>query len=137
MSGASTGPKQNFQHERQINNALRIGSALLVHKGHIETHLTNKPTQRTKIMTRKTLIALAAAAFVTVGLAASAQAKTNFNFDIGLNLGAPIYNSGYYDAGYDDDYGDDSCGWQLVKHKQWNWNHTHKIVTFKKQWVCY
>ena len=88
-------------------------------------------------MTRKILIALTAAAAVTLGFAASAQAKTNFNFDIGLNLGAPIYtggyDNGYYDAGYDDD----NCDWQLVKKVKWNYNHTHKFVTYKKQWVCY
>jgi hypothetical protein len=89
-------------------------------------------------MTRKTLIALTAAAAVTVGFAASAQAKTNFNIDFGINLGAPLYNPGYYDAGYgyDDDYSDDSCGYQLVKKVKWNWNHTHKIVKYKKVWVC-
>jgi hypothetical protein len=110
-------------------------------------------------MTRKTLIALAAAAAITVGFAASAEAKTNVNIDFGINLGgAGLYDNGYgdgygyggydgydgygggyrprrhhyYDAGYNDD-----CGFRIVKRRHWNWNHTHKIVTFKKQWVCY
>jgi hypothetical protein len=97
-------------------------------------------TEGNKIMIRKTLIALTAAAALTAGLAASAEAKTNFNIDLGINLGAPVYDSGYYghdyyDTGYDN-Y-DESCGWQTVKHRYWNWNHTHKIVRWSKQWVCY
>ncbi len=91
-------------------------------------------------MTRKTLIALVAAAALTVGFAASAQAKTNVNIDFGINLGGNgYYDNGYgygdYGAGYDDD--EDSCGWQLVKKIKWNWNHTHKIVKWKKVWTCY
>jgi hypothetical protein len=87
-------------------------------------------------MTRKTLIALAAVAALTVGFGASAQAKTNINIDFGINLGAPFYDGGYGGDYYDADY-EDSCGYKIVKHKQWNWNHTHKIVTWTKQWVCY
>ena len=70
-----------------------------------------------------------------LGFAASAQANTNVNIDLGFNLGGSGYYDGgygYYDAGYDED-----CGWKMVKHKHWNWNHTHKIVTWSKQWVCY
>ena len=86
-------------------------------------------------MLRKSLIALTAASALTLGFAASAQAKTNFNIDV--NLGGfgfydGGYGGGYYDAGYDED-----CGFKMVKHKHWNWNHTHKIVTWSKQWVCY
>lgn len=94
--------------------------------------------------TRKTLIALAAAAALTIGLGASAQAKTNVNIDFGINLGGVgFYDGGYggYDSGYGGGYYDDAdydedCGFKMVKHKRWNWNHTHKIVSWSKQWVC-
>lgn len=90
-------------------------------------------------MLRKSLIALTAAAALSLGFAASAQAQTNLN--IALNLGGfgyydgghgGGYGGGYYDAGYDE-----NCGWQMVKKVKWNWNHTKKIVKWKKQWVCY
>jgi hypothetical protein len=88
-------------------------------------------------MTRNTLIALATAAALTIGFGTSAQAKTNVNIDFGINLGGAIglYDGGYggyYDAGYDDE----DCGWQMVKKVRWNYNHTFKIVKWKKQWVC-
>jgi hypothetical protein len=91
-------------------------------------------------MTRNTLIALATAAALTFGFGASAQAKTNVNIDFGINLGGGLglyddgYGGGYYDAGYDED---ENCGWQMVKKVKWNYSHTHKIVKWKKQWVCY
>lgn len=89
-------------------------------------------------MTRKTLIALAATAALTFGFAASAQANPNINIDFGINLGGPGfydggYGGGHYDAGYDDE----DCGFKMVKRKHWNWNHTYKIVSWSKQWVCY
>jgi hypothetical protein len=87
-------------------------------------------------MTRKTLIALTTAAVLAIGFSASAKAETNLNIDFGINLGHGYYDSGYghgyYDASYDED-----CGFRMVKHKRWNWNHTRKIVTWSKRWVCY
>ncbi len=88
-------------------------------------------------MLRKSLIALTAAAALSLGFAASAQAQTNLNIDINLG-GFGYYDGGYggygyYDAGYDEE----SCGWKVVKSKHWNWNHTKKIVTWKKKWICY
>ena len=39
---------------------------------------------------------------------------------------------------YYDDYGyDDSCGWQWVKVKKWNYSHTHFWIVKKKVWTCY
>ena len=93
--------------------------------------------------TRKTLIALATAAALTAGFGASAQANSNVNIDFGINLGGAGlfdggygggYGGGYYDTGYGDD-GD--CGYKMMKTKHWNWNHTHKIISWSKQWVCY
>ena len=63
------------------------------------------------------------------------SAKKNHNRTVCFNLGGSGYYDGgygYYDAGYDEE-----CGWQMVKKVKWNWNHTHKIVKWKKQWVCY
>ena len=87
-------------------------------------------------MSRKTLIALAAAAALTVGFAASAEAKTTFNLDINLG-GSGFYNPGYGGGYYDTGYDDEDCGYKFIKQKHWNWNHTHKITTWKKVWVCY
>jgi hypothetical protein len=100
-------------------------------------------------MNRKTLISLAAAAALSIGFAASAQAKPHINFGVHFGSGAPTFDlgvsdggyypgygyPGYYDAGYGDDDGSD-CGWQIVSHSHWNYNHTFKITTHKKQWVC-
>jgi hypothetical protein len=100
-------------------------------------------------MNRKTLISLAAAAALSIGFAASAQAKPHINFGLHFGSGAPTFDvgvsdggyypgygyPGYYDAGYGDDDGSD-CGWQIVSHSHWNYNHTFKITTHKKQWVC-
>jgi hypothetical protein len=111
----------------------------MLHKGHIngDEHRKRIQTGRTNIMTRKTLIALTAAVALSIGFAASAKAETNLNIDFGINLGHGYYDSGYgggyYDAGYDDE----DCGFRMVKHKRWNWNHTRKIVTWSKKWVCY
>jgi hypothetical protein len=88
-------------------------------------------------MTRNALIALAATAAVTVGFATQAQAKPHFNIDFGINLGAPLYDGGYYgDNYYDAGYDEDVCGYQIVKRVKWNYSHTHKFVTYKKVWVC-
>ncbi len=89
--------------------------------------------------TRKTLIALAAGAALTIGFGASAQANSNVNIDFGINLGgAGLFDSGYGGGYYDTGYGDDDdCGYKMIKTKHWNWNHTHKIISWSKQWVCY
>jgi hypothetical protein len=100
-------------------------------------------------MNRKTLISLAAVAALSVGFASAAKADPHVSFGFGIGgggqphfaigvsdggYGYPGYGYpgyGYYNAGYGDD-----CGFVWVKHKHWNWNHTYKIVTMKKQWVC-
>jgi hypothetical protein len=149
MSGASTGSARNFQHERQMNMPLRIGSAPLLHKGPIERLQTNK-LQRKNIMTRKTLIALTAVATLALGFSASAKADPSVSFGIGFGGGGSPsfglgFSDGYYGDGYhgyhhgyyDADYGDDGdCGYQVVKKLKWNYSHTYKIVKWTKVWVC-
>ena len=98
-------------------------------------------------MNRKTIISLAAVAALSLGFASAAKADPHVSFGFGIGgggqphfaigvtdggYGYPGYGyPGYYNAGYGDD-----CGFVWVKHKHWNWNHTYKIVTMKKQWVC-
>ena len=99
-------------------------------------------------MTRKTLIALTAAATLALGFATAAKADPSISFGIGFGGGsAPSfglgisdgygygggYRHGYYDVGYGDE-GD--CGYQLVKKVRWNYSHTYKIVKWTKVWVC-
>jgi hypothetical protein len=89
------------------------------------------------IMTRKTLIALAAVAALTVGFGTSAQARTHVNIGFGINLGSHGFLDGDYGHGYyDDDYGDEDCGYQMVRKVRWNHSHTRKIVRWTKEWVC-
>jgi len=98
-------------------------------------------------MNRKTIISLAAVAALSLGFASAAKADPHVSFGFGIGGGGqphfaigvtdgvyPGYGYpgyGVYNAGYGDD-----CGFVWVKHKHWNWNHTFKIVTVTKQWVC-
>ena len=86
-------------------------------------------------MFRKSLIALTAAAALSLGMAASAQAKTNI--DVHLGLGG--FGGGYFGPSYGYDYGyyNEECGWQWVKYKKWNKWHTKFIIKTKKVWTCY
>ena len=91
-------------------------------------------------MNRKLLIALAAAATLSVGFASAAKADPHISIGFGFGGFDPGYGYGYgygyphhfYNTSYDDD-----CGFRWVPSKHCNWNHTHKVVTMKKQWVCY
>ncbi len=87
-------------------------------------------------MFRKSLIALTAAAALSLGMAANAQAKTNI--DVHLGFGG-FGGYGGYGGGYDPGYGyyDEDCGWQWVKYKKWNKWHTKFIIKKKKVWTCY
>ncbi len=102
-------------------------------------------------MNRKTLIALTAAAALSLGFAASANANPHVGFGVHFGSGAPTFDlgisdggyypgygyPGYYDAGYGAGYDDGGdCGWQWVKHGHWNYSHTYKIYSTKKVWVC-
>lgn len=90
-----------------------------------------------KLTLAKSAIAAVALAGVTASMASTAEAKVHVNGII--NIGVPgVYVGPGYDYGYptyveDDYYGD--CGWQTVKKVKWI--NGHKIVKFKKKWVCY
>ena len=103
-------------------------------------------------MNRKTLISLTAAAALSIGFATAAKADPSISLGFGFGgdpgfavgfsdggYGYPGYwghhhhHYGYYDAGYGDG---GNCGFVWVTHKQWNWNHTFKVYTHSKQWVC-
>ena len=85
-------------------------------------------------MFRKSLIALTAAAALSLGMAASAQAKTTIDVHLGLGaFGYPAYGYGGY--GYSPYH--EECGWQWVKYKKWNKWHTKFVIKHKKVWTCY
>ena len=89
-------------------------------------------------MIHNTLIALAAVSAAALVLAPAANAKTHIKFNVAVNLGgAGIYvGPGYYDDAFVMVSDEPDCGWEMVKHKKWNANHTHKVVFFTKQYVC-
>ncbi len=95
---------------------------------------------------KKTLISLAAAATLAIGLSATAKADPAFGFGFGVDpFGHPHFGvhvsdggyyspgPGYYGAGYDD--GSD-CYTQWVPSWRWNAWHTYKVKTMKKVWLC-
>lgn len=89
---------------------------------------------------KKIIIALAAAAAVTAAVSSAAEAKIHVNGVINLGLPGVYVGPGYgygYGPTYVDDgyYGDEDCGWTTVKKVKWI--NGHKVVKFKKQWVCY
>jgi hypothetical protein len=47
----------------------------------------------------------------------------------GYGYGSPAYYDDYYD--YQD------CGYRRVKVKRWNKSHTHRVIVYKKRWICY
>lgn len=89
-------------------------------------------------MIAKSLIATATLAAVSAGMTSTAEAKVHINGFV--NIGAPgLYVGPGYGYGYgptyvDEYYGGD-CGWTTVKRVKWI--NGHKIVKFKKKWVCY
>jgi opacity protein-like surface antigen len=88
-------------------------------------------------MFAKSLIAAAALAAVTAGMASTAEAKVKFHGDFNINLGGgfPVYDTGYYD----DHYGGGDCFYKKVKKVKWH-DHggfVHKHIKWKKQLICY
>jgi hypothetical protein len=93
-------------------------------------------------MFRKAFISLVAVATIGTGIvsmtsAADAHRRHHrshislgfFPFFAFPGYGHPVYYDDYYD--YED------CGYRRVKVKKWNKAHTHRIVVYKKRWVCY
>jgi len=91
------------------------------------------------------LVATAALAAGTLSMTSAADANhRHHRHHSSITLGfVPFF--GYPGYGYDygdryayyDDYGYEDCGYRRIKVKRWNKSHTHRIVVFKKQWVCY
>jgi hypothetical protein len=97
-------------------------------------------------MFRKALISLFASATLvagTIGMTTAADAKHHHHHNhshVSLGFfpffGFPGYGYGY-PAYYDDYYDYEDCGYRRVPVKKWNKAHTHRIVVYKKRWVCY
>ena len=101
-------------------------------------------------MYRKALISLVATAALaagTIGMTSAADAKkyhrhhrhhSNLSFGFAPFFAFPGYDYGYgYPAYYDDYYAYEDCGYRRVKVKKWNRSHTHRVIVYKKRWVCY
>ena len=99
-------------------------------------------------MFRKVFISLAAAATLAVGsigMSSAADAHHrhhrhhhgHVSFGFFPFFGYPGYGSGYPAYYYDDYYAYQDCGYRRVKVKKWNKAHTHRIIVYKKRWVCY
>lgn len=94
------------------------------------------------------LVATAALAAGTISMTSTADAKKfhrhhrhhHSDFSLGFVpfFAVPGYGYGYGYPAYHDDYYDyQDCGYRRIKVKKWNKSHTHRIVVFKKRWICY
>jgi len=91
------------------------------------------------------LVATAALAAGTIGMTSAADANhrhhrhhSSITFGFTPFFGYPgYYDYGYAYPSYYDDYAYEDCGYRRIKVKKWNKAHTHRIVVFKKRWVCY
>jgi hypothetical protein len=93
-------------------------------------------------MFRKAFISLVAAATIGTGIVSMTSAadahRRHHRSHISLGIFPFIGFSGFGNpAYYDDYYAYEDCGYRRVKVKKWNKAHTHKIVVYKKRWVCY
>ena len=90
-------------------------------------------------MIRNLLIAASAAAVLATASASTASAKIHVNLNVGVPgfaVGEPYPGYPVYDAGYDDGYYGEDCGYQWHSYKKWNKWHTAYIVKHKKIWMC-
>ena len=96
-------------------------------------------------MFRKAFISLVAAATLAVSSigmtsVANAHHRHHRHHHSHITLGFfPFFGfPGYgHPAYYDDFYDYEDCGYRRVKVKVWNKAHTHRIVVYKKRWICY
>lgn len=93
-------------------------------------------------MFRKAFISLVAVATIGTGIVSMTSAadahRRHHRSHISLGIFPFIGFSGYgHPMYYDDFYDYEDCGYRRVKVKKWNKAHTHKIVVYKKRWVCY
>lgn len=83
-------------------------------------------------MSRSTLIALTAAAAISVSTGPAAMAKANFDFNVKIGSGGGTILIGTPRHGFDD-----GCFFVKVKHTTWNKWHTKKVTFFTRELVCY
>jgi hypothetical protein len=99
-------------------------------------------------MFRKAFISLVAIVTIGTGIAtmtsaADAHRRHHHRSHIALGFfpffGFPGYGYGYpaYYNGYDDYYDYQDCRVRRVPVKKWNAAHTHRIIVYRKKWVCY
>jgi hypothetical protein len=97
-------------------------------------------------MFRKALISLVAVATIGTGIVSMSSAadahrrhhRSHISLGFAPFFAFPGYGYGYgYPAYYDDYYAYQDCGYRRVKVKKWNKSHTHRVIVYKKRWVCY
>ena len=95
-------------------------------------------------MFRKALISLVAVATIGTGIVSTTSTadahrrhhRSHISLGFAPFFAFPGYGYGY-PAYYDDYYAYRDCGYRRVKVKKWNKSHTHRVIAYKKRWVCY
>lgn len=95
-------------------------------------------------MFRKALISLVAVATIGTGIVSTTSAadahrrhhRGHFSLGFAPFFAFPGYGYGN-PAYYDDYYAYQDCGYRRVKVKKWNKSHTHRVIVYKKRWICY
>ena len=97
-------------------------------------------------MFRKAFISLVAVATIGTGIVSMTSTadahrrhhRSHISLGFAPFLAFPGYGYGYgYPAYYDDYYAYQDCGYRRIKVKKWNKSHTHRVIVYKKRWVCY
>ena len=95
-------------------------------------------------MFRKALISLVAVATIGTGIVSMTSTadahrrhhRSHISLGFAPFFAFPGYGYGY-PAYYDNYYAYEDCGYRRVKVKKWNKAHTHRIIVYKKRWICY
>lgn len=95
-------------------------------------------------MFRKALISLVAVATIGTGIVSMTSTadahRRHHRSHISLGLAPFFVFPGYgygYPAYYDDYYAYQDCGYRRIKVRKWNNAHTHRVIVYKKRWICY
>ena len=97
-------------------------------------------------MFRKALISLVAVATIGTGIVSTTSTadahrrhhRSHYQPGLRALLCLPRLWLCYgYPAYYDDYYAYRDCGYRRIKVKKWNKSHTHRVIVYKKRWVCY